>query len=270
MPGTAAGGDTGIHRGIDRVPGVTPSPGAGRPGAPARPGTGYRAWRRRGAGASSPVRGDEKPLGDLTVGRALANEPDDRELGGGQLRPAFRGWVRAAACPLHAAVAEQAADTGRVSFGPRGGLQPERLVQVADRLVLRPFREQPARIRKRRRADQRPRVAAVGLNSGQGPFGIPVKERARVQRGGAQPGKPGFASAPFSRPAVTEAASGRCPAASSSRTSSTASEWPTGLQACTYPGARTSSRSGPIGPPSRRTVSQAPRRRVVAQPLAAP
>jgi hypothetical protein len=50
-----------------------------------------------------------------------------------------------------------------------------------------------------------------------------VKERACVHRGGAQPRKLGFASAPFSSRAVTAAASGRCPAASS-RTSSTASQ----------------------------------------------
>jgi hypothetical protein len=131
------------------------------------------------------VCGDVKPLGDLTVGRALDNEPDDRELRGGQLRPARRSGIRPAACPLYAGVAEQAADTGRVSFGTRGGLQPERLVQVANRLVLRPFREQPAGIRKRRRADQRPRVATIGLDSGQGPFRILLKQRARVQRGGA-------------------------------------------------------------------------------------
>ena len=90
------------------------------------------------------MRGDVKPLGDLTVGRALADEPDDRELRGGQLRPAHRGGIRKPARPLLAAVAKQAADTCRVSFGTRGGLQPERLVQIADRLVLRPFQEQPA------------------------------------------------------------------------------------------------------------------------------
>jgi hypothetical protein len=50
-----------------------------------------------------------------------------------------RGRVWAPACPLRAAVAEQAADTCGVSFGTRGGLQPECFVQVADRLVLRPF-----------------------------------------------------------------------------------------------------------------------------------
>ena len=112
-----------------------------------------------GLAASPPV---------LTVGRAADNQPDDRELRGGQLRPVRRGRVRAPACPLRAAVAEQAADTCRVSFGARGGLQPKCLVQVADRLVLHPFREQPAGILKRRRADQRPRVPAVCLDSGQG------------------------------------------------------------------------------------------------------
>ena len=86
------------------------------------------------------MRGDVKPLGDLTVGRAADNEPDDRELRGGKLRPVRRGRVRAPACPLRAAVTEQVADTRRVSFGARGGLQPERLAQVADCLVLRLFR----------------------------------------------------------------------------------------------------------------------------------
>ena len=74
------------------------------------------------------VRGDVKLLGDLTVGRAADNQPDDRELRGGQLRPMRRGPVWAPACPLRAGVAEQAADTCRVSFGARGGLQPKGLV----------------------------------------------------------------------------------------------------------------------------------------------
>jgi hypothetical protein len=84
------------------------------------------------------VGGDEKPLGDLAVGRTLDNQPDHRDLRGGQFRPVPLGGVLAPAWPLQAEVAQQAADTGRVSFGARGGLQLERLVQVADRPVPRP------------------------------------------------------------------------------------------------------------------------------------
>ena len=69
------------------------------------------------------VRGNVQPLGDLTVGRALGDQPDDRQLGGGQLRPARRGRVRAVGCALRAAVAEQAADPGGVPVGAGGGLQ---------------------------------------------------------------------------------------------------------------------------------------------------
>jgi hypothetical protein len=74
------------------------------------------------------VRGDIKPLGDLTVGRALGNQLDNRELGGGQFRPVRRCPVLLPASPVRAAVSEQAADTCRVSFGACGGLQSECLV----------------------------------------------------------------------------------------------------------------------------------------------
>ncbi len=96
---------------------------------------------------------------------------------------------------LRAVAAEQAADPGGVPFGARGGLQRQRLVQVADRLVLRAFPEQPAGILERRRADQRPRVAAVRLDGGQGQFEI-IVEKARACRAAARsPGKPGFPAA---------------------------------------------------------------------------
>jgi hypothetical protein len=135
------------------------------------------------------VRGDVQLLGDLTVRRALDNRPDDRELGCGQLRPLRGGRIRAPACPLDAAVAELPADTRGVPFRACGGVQPERLIQVADRLVLRPVREQPAGILKRRRADQRSRVAAVGLDSSHGSFGIIINKCACVESGWAHPGK---------------------------------------------------------------------------------
>jgi len=97
------------------------------------------------------VRRDEEPLGDLAVGRALRHQPHDRQLGAGQLRPLRGRRLLTPACPLCAAVAEQAADAGRVPFRAGGGLQPERLIQIADRLVPRPLREQSARILKRGR-----------------------------------------------------------------------------------------------------------------------
>jgi len=135
------------------------------------------------------VRGDVEALGDLTVGRALDDQPDDRELGCGQFRPLRRRRVRAPSGTLDAPAPEQPPDTGRVPFGAGGRLQPESLVEVADRLVLGLLWKQSAGIFQRRRLHQRARVAAISLDSGQCPFGIIVNKCARVQCGGAQPRK---------------------------------------------------------------------------------
>src|SRR5580700_4296162 len=81
------------------------------------------------------VRGDVQALGDLSVGEAVGDQPDDGELGVGHRRPTVEWAALGGQATSHAEAPEASADSRQIPACPTGGVDGEGAVEGGDGLM---------------------------------------------------------------------------------------------------------------------------------------